>query len=476
MSAHAERPRRLLHTTGAVAIVVGIVVGAGIFKTPAMVAGITQDTGWLIAIWLAGALVSLAGALCYAELCAAHPHPGGDYHFLSRAWGKRLAFLYAWSKAMVINTGSIALLAYVFGDYMTRVADLGTHSPALWAAAVIVALTATNILGLTLAARLQTVMVLLLVGGLAAVVVAGFTAPTPDLANAPGTPEAGAWFTSTPPIGLLGLAMVFVLLTFGGWNEAAYLSSEVHGGPRAVARVLILSLGVITLLYLLVNLALLNGLGLAGLAASKAAGAEVLGLHFGAWGERLIGVLVALAALTSIHSTMIVGARSNYALGRDWALLRRLGSWQAGRGTPVNGYIVQTAVSLALVVFGAFQSDGFEAMVEFTAPVFWAFLFMVGLAVFHLRRRHPAIARPFRVPLYPLTPLLFCAACGWLAWSSVTYAASRAAVHVSLLVMLAGCTALGALLLHGRLTRHRRAQRARPTDFPEPIPDAKETP
>jgi len=194
MPARADNPRPLLHTTAAVAIVVGIVVGAGIFKTPAMVAGITQDHGWLIATWLAGALVSLAGALCYAELCATHPHAGGEYHFLSRAWGKRLAFLYAWSKAMVINTGSIALLAYVFGDYMTRVVDLGAHSSALWAAAIIIMLTVTNILGLTIAARLQTAMVLLLVGGLAAVVAAGFTAPATELTSHP----APTWFASTP--------------------------------------------------------------------------------------------------------------------------------------------------------------------------------------------------------------------------------------------------------------------------------------
>ncbi len=463
MAAHAGKPRRLLSTTGAVAIVVGIVVGAGIFKTPAMVAGITPDAGWLIAAWLAGAVVSLAGALCYAELCAAHPHAGGDYHFLSRAWGKRLAFLYAWSKATVINTGSIALLAYVFGDYMTRAVDLGAHSSALWATTVIVLLTATNVAGLTLAARLQTLMVMLLVAGLLAVVAAGFAAPAADLAansaTNPAINAAPAWFASTPPAGLLGLAMVFVLLTFGGWNEAAYLSSEVRGGPRAIVRVLIVSLAVIAGLYLLVNLALLHGLGLAGLAASKAAGAEVLGRHVGVWADRLLGLLVALAALTSIHSTMIVGARTNYALGRDWALLRRLGRWRAGSGTPVNGYLVQAAISLALVVFGAFQSDGFTAMVEFTAPVFWAFLFMVGLAVFRLRRRHPGRARPFRVPLYPLTPAVFCVACAWLTWSSVAYAASQAAVHVSLLVMLAGVAVLAGLIAHGRRGRPGRPQR-----------------
>ena len=451
----AEKPQRLLQVPGAVAIVVGIVVGAGIFKTPAMVAGITQDHGWLIVVWLAGALISLAGALCYAELCAAHPHAGGDYHFLSRAYGKRLAFLYAWSKATVINTGSIALLAYVFGDHMTRVVDFGPHSSALWAVAIVIVLTFVNIRGLTIAARLQTVMVLLLVGGLIAVIASGFSAPAADVQP--------RWFMGMPPVGMLGLAMVFVLLTFGGWNEAAYLSAEVVGGPRVIAQVLIVSLGVITALYLLVNLALLQGLGIDGLAASKAAGATVLGLHFGAWGERLLAVLVALAALTSIHSTMIVGARTTYALGRDWAFLRHLGRWRVASAAPVNGYVVQAAISVALVIFGAFQVDGFEAMVEFTAPVFWAFLFMVGLAVFRLRRHHPTIPRPFRVPLYPLTPLVFCAACAWLTWSSITYAASKAAVHVSLLVMLAGLVVLSGMLLHGRLksTRKRARQSTR---------------
>jgi amino acid transporter len=443
----ATPPRRLLGTTGAVAIIVGIVVGAGIFKTPSMIAGITQDAGWLFAAWIVGALVSLAGALCYAELCAAHPHAGGDYHVLTRAYGKRLAFLYAWSKATVIHTGSIALLAFVFGDYMTRALDLGAHSAAIWAGAVVIALTATNLLGLHLAARLQTALVALLIAGLAAIVFAGFAAPSADAAPAP-------LFASTPAPGLLGLAMVFVLLTFGGWNEAAYLSAELRGGPRAIVRALVVSLAIITALYLLVNLALLRGLGLEGLAASKAAGADVLGRHFGPWAERLIGLLVAVAALTSINSTMIVGARTNHALGRDWALLRLVA---AGRrrtgGAPVNGYLVQTAISLALIVFGAFQADGFEAMVEFTAPVFWAFLFLVGVSVLLLRRQQPEVARPFRVPLYPLTPLVFCLACAWLTWSSIAYAASKEAVHVSLLVMLAGGLALAALIAHERARR-----------------------
>lgn len=442
----AEQPQRMLHMLGAVAIVVGIVVGAGIFKTPSMVAGLTQDAGWMIAVWLAGALISLAGALCYAELSSAHPHAGGDYHFLTRAYGKQLAFLYAWARAMVINTGSIALLAYIFGDYMSRVIDLGAYSSALWACAIVILLTVTNLIGLHISARLQTAMIVLVVAGLAAIILAGFASASSD--TVPTT-----MFSSAPPLAMLGLAMVFVLLTFGGWNEAAYISAEVRGGPRAMVKVLILSLAIISTLYLLVNLALLWGLGLAGLADSKAAGADVLGLYFGPWAERIIGLLVALAALTSINATMIVGARTNFALGRDWAVLRGLGRWQARRGTPGNGYRLQAAISLALILFGAFQADGFEAMVEFTAPVFWSFLCLVGLSVFLLRRRHPHLERPFKVPLYPLTPILFTLSCAWLAYSSITYAASRDAVHVSLLVMLAGL-----LVLLG-MTWHRRSRR-----------------
>jgi amino acid transporter len=440
------QPTRILQFWAAVAIVVGIVVGAGIFKTPGMVAGLTGDAGWLLTVWVGGAMISLAGALCYAELCSAHPHAGGDYHFLSKAYGKNLSFLYAWAKAMVINTGSIALLAYVFGDYMSRVVALGPYSSALWAVAIVVLLTLTNILGLRNSSRLQTVLVVLVLSGLGAVVWAGFSS-----ASAAGPPRE--FFASSPAPGLLGLAMVFVLLTFGGWNEAAYISSEVKGGPRAIAGVLIVSLAIITGLYLLVNMALLWGLGLSGLAESKTAATDVLGQAMGGGAEKVLGLLVALAALTSINSTMIVGARTNYALGRDWVALRGLGHWRAHRGVPVTSYLFQAAVSLALVGFGAFQADGFNAMVEFTAPVFWAFLFLVGVSVFVLRRKYPDTVRPFTVPLYPFTPMVFCLACAYLTYSSVTYAASQQAVHVSLLVMAAGLVAL--LVLNLRRARPR---------------------
>lgn len=431
-------PGQLLSRSGAIAIIIGIVIGAGIFKTPSMIAGITGDIGWMMVVWVAGSIISIAGALCYAELAATYPHAGGDYHFLTKAYGKNTAFLYGWAKATVINTGSIALLAFVFGDYMTKVLALGPHSSVIWAIAIIVALTLVNLVGIHLSSKIQTLLTFFEVAGLVVIVVAGF-----GLIGSPLPPvEHAAAFSSTPPVGLLGLALVFVLLTFGGWNESAYISAEVKGGSKAIVFVIVSSIIIITIIYLLVNWALIAGLGMEQLASSKAAPADLLALALGPVGEKLLGLFVAIAALTSINATMIVGARTNYAMGEDWRGLRFMGQWESARGSPHLALLVQSIICLALVGFGALQADGFDAMVEFTAPVFWLFLFLIGIAVFILRFKHADIKRDFRVPLYPLTPLLFCASCAYLSYSSITYAHSKGAVYISLYVMLVGVVAL----------------------------------
>jgi len=431
----SNQPTKQLSTFSAIAIIVGIVIGAGIFKTPSMVAGVTGDAGWLIVAWVLGGVISLAGALCYAELATTYPHAGGDYHFLARAFGKPASFLYAWAKATVINTGSIALLAFVFGDYMSKVVNLGLHSTALWAVGVVVAMTLINLIGLHAASWVQTCLTMIEVTGLLCVAVAGIVLS----GDAPASPSM---FSSSPSLGMFGLAMVFVLLTYGGWNEAAYISAEVRGGKRAIVPVIVISIMILTLIYVLFNIAVLAGLGLSGLAGSKAVAADLMGKAFGPWGEKMLGIFVAVAALTSINATMIVGARTNYALGRDWPALRFMGNWHAERGSPVAAYVVQSILSLALVGLGVWQTDGFEVMVEFTAPVFWAFLFLVGVSLFVMRVKDPHVERPFKVPLYPLTPILFCLTCGFLTYSSVTYAISKGAVYISLLVMAVGVVAL----------------------------------
>ncbi len=453
--AEADEPRAVLGVREAVAIIVGIVIGAGIFKAPALVAGMAGSAGWMFTAWVAGGVVSLIGALCYAELATAYPHAGGDYHFLHRAYGRNVSFLFAWARVSVITTGSIALLGFVFGEYLSQLIPLGRHGAALYAAAAIVVLGIVNLRGIRAGAATQSWLTALEVGGLLLIVVAGLFLlgngqNAVDAAAAKGAADAaanGAGAASAPSLGGFGMAMVFVLLTYGGWNEAAYISAELRNPRRNIVRSLVLAIAAITALYLLVVWAYWHGLGLAGMAASQAIAADLLRAAFGNWGGTSIALMVAIAALTSINATMIVGARTGFALGRDWPALHRLGGWDGARGTPKAALALQSAAALLLVALGSFFGDGFRAMVEFTAPVFWLFFLLAGISLFVLRRREPQIERPFKVPLYPLFPLLFCAVCAAMLWSSLSFVSSQSLGALNAAWIGVAVLAVGVLLL-----------------------------
>ena len=424
----AAEPRSGLRVREAVAITVGIVVGAGIFRSPSLVAGASGSAEAMMAAWVAGGLISIIGALCYAELASTYPHAGGDYHFLTRAFGKRLGFLYAWARLSVIQTGSIALLAFVFGDYATALLELGPYSSAIYAGGAVLAITAVHWLGVRAGTGAQNWLTALEVLGLLVVIAAG-------LLVAPAAIPAPAPSATTE----LGMIMVFVLLTFGGWNEAACVSAELRDARRRMAPVLVGSLLLVTVLYLLANAAYLRTLGLAGLASSEAVAADVMRAAFGPVGVVVISACVAVAALTSANATVFTGARTAYALGRDFPQLRFLGRWEPREG-PRNAVLVQGGVALLLVALGAATREGFQTAVDYTAPVFWLFFLMVGLSLFVLRRKDPGRERPFRVPLYPVLPALFCLTNAYLLWSSLAYVRVGALVGVAVV-------AVGALLL-----------------------------
>lgn len=424
------QPAKQLSITDAVAIIVGIVIGAGIFRTPSLVAANTDSETMFLLAWVLGGAVSLIGALCYAELSTAFPSAGGDYHFLSRAYGKRLAFLFAWARMSIIQTGSIAVLAYIFGDYLSQVISLGEYSSVIYAALIVIVLTTINISGIRMSTLAQKIFTTTEVAGALLVVVVGlFIAPqyTSQL-PAPATP-----IEPSGPGSFLGLAMVFVLLTFGGWNEAAYISAELKSGKRGMARVLIISILIITIIYLLVNLAFSRALGHAAMASSEAVGVDLMRQVWGSTGVWLIGVLVAFSALTSVNATIFTGARTNYALGRDFKLFAGLGKWNSERAGPVNAFMVQGLISLALISLGLITRSGFETIVEYTAPVFWFFFLLVGISLFVLRRKAPTVQRPFRVPLYPILPALFCVSSAYLLYSSLMYTGIGALVGIGVL-------------------------------------------
>jgi amino acid transporter len=439
------QPRQTLSVLDAVGIIVGLIVGAGIFGTPSIVAGAVGSDLLILTVWVAGGIFSIIGALCYAELATAFPSAGGEYHFIQKAYGRSLAFLYGWARMTVVVAGSIAVFAYLFGDYMSRVVNLGTFSSAIWAALVVIVLTFVNYTGIREGKATQNIFTVLEVSGLLLIIVAGFMlAPEPVPVAPIAAGASQPWYMGAG----IGSAMVFVLFTYGGWNDAAYISAEVRDRERNMARALLIAIGLVTLLYVLVNLAYLKGLGYHAMSRSDAVAADLLKIVWGGTGEKVISIMIAIAALTSVNGSMIVGARSNYALGRDWPLLGFLGHWDEASGTPRTAMLVQGGIALALVGFGAFQNSGFKGLVEYSLPVFWGFFLLVGIALFVLRAKEPNAPRPFRVPGYPVVPAVFVLMCAYLLYSSLAYHGQHALMGLAVL-------AIGAvvMLIGGRKKR-----------------------
>lgn len=432
----------------AVAILVGVVVGIGIFGFPPLVAQNAPSAAAYVGLWVAGGLVMLVGALCYAELGSAYPDAGGEYAFLGRGWGADVALLFAWARCSIIQTGAIAAVAFIFGDYAQVLLPLGAHGPAIYAAIVVAALTVLNVLGSTESRRVQWVLTVVSVLALVAMALGGLimgdggaaasavASSGVDSAQAGGAAMAGDATTDWRELaGMLGMGMVFVLLTYGGWNEAAYLSGEIRDVGRNMLRVLLLGTAVIVALYVLVNLAYLHVFGLEGLRSTHAVGADMSRLLAGPWAAVLLSLLVCCTALGTVNACIFTGGRVYVSLGRDVPALKTLGAWNERRETPIRALWLQGAITLALIGFGAYAENGLRAMVAYTSPVFWLFMCLTALALIRLRQKDPQHVRPFRVPLYPVLPLLLALVCLGLFWSSVVYAGAGSLLGLLVLVL-----------------------------------------
>ena len=426
----APKPR--LSVADGTFLLVGMVIGVGIFKAPSIVAGNTETPVQFILVWLFGGLISLCGALVYAELASRHPGTGGEYTFLRRGFGDGAAFVFAWSRMTVIQTGAIAAVAFVFGDYASQVVNLGERSSAIYAGLSVVALTALNFAGTLQSKTLQKVLETILIASLLGLAVAGI------FSGGQAVPIKGAGG------GALDLALLFVLFTYGGWNEAAYLGGEVRDPTRNMTRVLVMGVVAVTALYILVNIGYVAALGLQGVRDSKAVAADLMRAVAGEKGAVALALIVCISALTTINAAIFTGARTNYALGQGFPLFSALGNWREAGSTPANALLLQGVLALVLVGAGSLTPDGFESMVAYTAPVFWTFFLLTGLALVVLRRREGA-APPFRVPFYPLVTAAFCAMCAFMLYKSVTYIMNPQfgpkfgiAVLAGLLVMAAG--------------------------------------
>lgn len=426
----ADGARPHLTATDGTLLIIGLVVGTGILRVPASIAQQTTGSAQLLGALLLGALFAGCGAYCYAELSRLYPQRGGEYSYLHESWGRGIAFLFAWSRATVLQTGSIAATAFIFGDYAVKLAPLGEKGVVIYALLAVIVLSVVNALGLRLGKLTQNILTVGKMAGLLLIVAAGLAVRRLAAAPLPVEPTTA----STP---VFGLAMVFVLYAYGGWNEASYLSGDVKRGPRDLATVLFMSTGLVAVVYLLVHLAYMRGLGFEGLRQSAAPAAEVVKQAFGRGAEVVVAALAALIALGTANATIFTGSRTLQALSGSHAGLRGLATCPGGRCAPVNAFCVQGAIATAFVLLAGLSGEasrhGFESAVEYTAPAFWGFMTLIGLLALKLAWKHPQRANPS--PTFAVTALLFVGMDLYMLHSSIAYAGRNALLSLAVVAL-----------------------------------------
>jgi amino acid transporter len=413
-------PRRELSLVDSTSLIVGIIIGVGIYQfAPDVAKGAGNWWGTLL-IWVVGGVLSLCGALGYAELATAYPQQGGDYVYLGRAYGRSAGFLFAWVQLVIVRPGDIVVMAFAFATYGR--AMLGWESEAggqLLAAGAVVLVTGINVLGVRQGKWTQNLLTFVKAAGLLAIFGVAVVAPPtrPVVSEVGGLP--------------LSLALIFVLFSFGGWNEMAYVAAEVRDPKRNITRALVLGTLAVTVLYLLANLAFLSALGYGGMATSEAVAADTVATAFPRYGAQIISALICVSALGAVNGLVFTGARISYAVGREHRVFHRLGHWAEKRSTPVPALLLQGGIACTLI----FVLGGLIEAVIYTAPAVYAFYLATTLSVAVLRRKDPSTVRPYRVTFFPLPNIVFGVTCAWLIYRAAIYKPVIAAAALGIFLL-----------------------------------------
>lgn len=491
-----------------VSLLIGIIVGVGIYKNPGLIFGNVPNAWIGLLVWVVGGLISLVGAFCFAELASTFPRSGGEYVYLSKAYGNGLGFLFAWAQLAVIRTGAtIAVLAWLMTDFVRRclvVPEGYDWVYLLIPCATIAVLTFVNILGVQIGKGTQNFLTVLKILCISAILLASFLLWSQPTANGVVTattdntvsvkmPESNAIKTvETEHIGIyvggsktvsesiegtketmtrpttasdlvigqpvtlvyhtgdkggqvtrllqdaatvpevtlfslwngISLSMIFVLWTYSGWHEGAYVVAELKEDRKTIPAGLMIGTMSVMALYLIINGAYLLGLGFPIAAHSSEIAADLFGLLFGESAVIIISLLVIISTLGAIHGSIFTSSRIFPEMALDHPLFKPLAQWHARLNTPVVSLVVQALVSIVYILLvGLFfdKDQGFEVLLQGTAGVFWFFFLLTGISVFVLRKKYPDLPRSFRVPLYPWTALLFCLACAGMMYASISY-------------------------------------------------------
>jgi APA family basic amino acid/polyamine antiporter len=415
--AAAEQPDllRALGTWDGALITVGSVVGSAIFLTTSDVARVLPHAGLIVLVWAVGGLLTVAGALTYAELGAMFPRAGGQYHFLKEAYGPLWAFLFGWASFLVIMSGGIATLGVGFGEYLGSFVPFFSTGHILFAAPIgpwrwtvsggqlaavlaIALLTAVNYVGLKEGAWTQNVVTILKIGAIAVLVVFGLAVP------APARPDLLAPLPPTATASALGVAMIGVLWGYDGWYCLTFTAGEMRDPRRKLPLALLSGTVIVTALYVLLNVVYVRALAPAEMAASSRVGEAAAAALFGPRGARLLSAAVLVSIFGCLSSNILTCARIYLPMAQDGLFFHALARVHPRYHTPGACLVAQAIWSAALALSGTFEQ-------LYTYVVFAGFMFhaMTGAAVFVLRRARPNAQRPYRVWGYPFVPIAFIA-------------------------------------------------------------------
>jgi len=404
----------LLNSTS---VLVGMVVGTGIFSFPPMIASNTQNTFQFLMVWVIGGFISLMGGLSYVVLSSTYPNSGGEYTYLKETYGKSVGFSFVWARMLVMQTGSIAIIAYIFGDYATAIFDLGLYSASIYAFAVIILFTLINIWGTKYAQNAQVGLTFAIIFVFVALMIFTFYKYPIHFSEIKMIGQdnfsfGDQWF---------GPAFIFVLLTFGGWNETSYLAGEMDDIQKNMIKTLVYGILAVTILYLGINMAFIQVLGFEGLKSSNIVGYDFTNKLLGAFGSQVMVFLIIVCALSTLNASILTGARTNFILGNEYSAFKFMGQWSVKNNAPVQALIAQCMIALVFVFVGFLSKEKIRTIVDLTAPVFWFFIILITLSIFILKAKGKFDNSPFSHPFFLLPPFIFLGASIFLFYSSIKF-------------------------------------------------------
>ena len=391
---------RRLGLFDATMLVMGGIIGSGIFVTPAEVARHVTTPLLIVGVWVLGGLVALAASFVYAELAARRPEVGGQYAYLRDAYGPMPAFLYGWALLLVIQSGGMAAVAITFARYFSDLVQLPLSENAI-AVAVLALLTLINCMGVRSGSNVQSGLMVLKILAIGALVAAGLLF-APAAAHPQQLPTSG----SVSTLAAIGAAMTPVMFSYGGWQTSSFVAGEMRNPQRDLARGLLLGVAGVILLYTAVAFVCVHALGPSALASSKTPATDVMRLALGAKGATFIAIGITVSTLGFLSQGMLTAPRVYFAMAEDGLFFRSVAQVSAATRVPVIAIILQGVAAAVIALSGTFSQ-----ILNYVVSVDFIFFGLTGAALFVFRRRDPRQKVFFKAPGHPFTTGFFVLAC-----------------------------------------------------------------